>query len=329
MQETSPFQGCLGLGLGLAFFAALFAGVVGVVLFVVLKAAASDRAKKLQREEEWSQRQAEVKRIAAERTQREAEEERRRAIAQHAAEQQGIIARLDNLISDSNRKAGGLSGLLRSTEERIDDAEGKLKEGSFVPFWESIEKATAQLANFDTTLRALIHNSQFYEKEAMALETTPPPFQIGLDTLPDATRTYTRMESLVRQAHKDRDFANIYQQRQIYYEQCKTNALLEWGFSSLGQALIELGDRLDSSLKQLASSVNVEISKLGLDLMASQEQLKSTLSARLERLQDQNARDAKAQREGDARSAKKTHEMLDDIRRRRKPLPPGLRDGEY
>ena len=88
-------------------------------------------------------------------------------------------------------------------------------------------------------MQRLIQNSHFYTEEAPKLETPPPPFQLGLQTLPDASHTANRMRAVVRRAQKDFHFATIYEQR-------KTNQLLVAGFSSLGQAINELGDRLDS-----------------------------------------------------------------------------------
>lgn len=137
------------------------------------------------------------------------------------------------------------------------------------------------------------------------------------------------MDSLVHEAHRNPDFANIYQQRQIYHEQCKTNHLLKWGFLTLGQALSELGDRLRSSLEQLTTSVNVEISKLGVDITESQCQLGTILSGQIRRSGEQAARDAKSRIEQAERHAREEAEKSDNIQRRRKPFPPGFRDGEY
>lgn len=265
------------------------------------KRAAEERARAI--EEEW--RKQEIK-------------NRKRDAEEHAAAQRTLATRLSNVVNDSIHSAANLSTLLRSAEEKIDLAGKEFEEGVFAPFWDAVEQAANKLANFEATVRQLIQNSQFYSGEAPKLETPAPPFQIGLDTLPDASRTANRLRAVVRRAQKDFHFANIYEQR-------KTNQLLVAGFSTLGEAIVELGDRLDSSLDRLASVVSISISDLASDITSSHENMTSRLAAELERSRDQAASDSEAQREIESKEL----EMLDNIQRRRKPFPPGLRDGEF
>lgn len=185
---------------------------------------------------------------------RQETEARRLAAERHAAEQRALSLRLSSVVSDATQTAAGLPTLRRSAESALNLAEREFDDGAFAPFWDAIEKAVKNLANFEVTTQRLIQNSRFYSGEAAKLEIPPPPFRIGVDTLPDASRTADRMRTVVRRAQKDFHFASIYEQR-------KTNQLLIAGFSTLGQAIGEFADRLDSSLEQLSSAVSVGISE--------------------------------------------------------------------
>ena len=241
-----------------------------------------------------------------EQAQKEAES-RRRAAEQHSAAQRALALRLTNVISESTRTATDLPKLVQTAENTIDLAEQEFQDGAFAPFWDAVEQAANKLASYEATIQRLIQNSDFYTGEALKLETPPPPFQLGLQTLPNASHTANRMRAVVRRAQKDFHFATIYEQR-------KTNQLLVAGFSTLGQAINELGDRLDSSIERLASSVSISVS----------EQT-TALVSELEMSSEQAASDAAAQREHE----REEREMLDNIQRRRKPRPQGLRDSEY
>lgn len=264
--------------------------------------------KRMAMEEERRRVQAQANRRAA----------KKAAVAAAQAAQQRLASQLDRLMSESVASARELPNLITAAEKSLDLAEYEFAEGAFVPFWDAIEVAAKKLANVEATIQQLIQNSQSYQKDAPGLETPPPPFQIGLRTLPDASHTTSRMRVIVRGAQKDPDFTKI-------YLMCRHNELLVAGFSTLGQVLSEIGDRLDSSFDRLASSINVSISGLASEITWSQKQMTATLGAKIDRSTEQGASDAKAGRKLD----RKEIEMLDNIQRRRRPRPDGLRDGEY
>lgn len=232
-------------------------------------------------------------------------EARQRAAEQRAQSQRALTIRLSGLVSKSAETAATLPPLVRAAEKSLDLAEEEFQDGAFAPFWDAVEEATNKLAYFDTTVQQLINNSEHYNREASELETPAPPFQIGLNTLPDATQTVSRMRGIVRRAQKDIGFAMIYEQR-------RTNLLLVSGFVNLGQAIGELGDRLDSSLDHLSSAIGISISELGSDISASHMSMTSNLTAELERSRKQAASDAETRREHE----RKELELLDNIQRR-------------
>ena len=224
------------------------------------------------------------------------EEERRRVQAHadrraakkaaHAdaqAAQQRLASKLEGLISQSVASAGELPNLIAAAEKSLDLAEDEFTERAFVPFWDAIESAAKKLANVEETIQELIENSQSYQENAPGLETPPPSFQIGLDTLPDASHTVNRLRAVVRRAQKDAEFTTI-------YLMCRHNELLIAGFSTLGQVLSEISDRLDSSFDRLASSINVGISGLASEITSSQKDMTTTIAAELQRSRKQGGR---------------------------------------
>lgn len=307
-----------------------------VSLFLVRAQEEEEKAAALRRQEEERFRQANESRLTTERMEREAQERRhaaewRRHVAEerHAAEQQRLSSQLATLMSNSQELAAKLPVLVQSAETLLDDAQVDFAEGALIPFWEKIEESATCLGTLEMNVQNLINNAQFYRRDASRLEQSPPHFQIGLDVLPDGGRTHERMRSIVRQAHKSADFAKIYEMRRIHFEQRKTNTLLDAGFSTLEQAFHELGGRLNSSLNELATSMSIEISKLGADISHSHWELASTVSEQSKRSREQAARDAKARREQADRHARDASAKLENIQRRGKPFPPGFRDDEY
>jgi hypothetical protein len=240
------------------------------------------------------------------------------ALAAAQAAQQRLASQLDRLMSQSVASARELPKLITDAENSLDLAEYEFAEGAFVPFWDAIEVAAKKLATVEGTIQQLIHNSQSYQKDAPGLETPPPQFQIGLKTLPDASHTASRMRAIVRRAQKDADFTKI-------YLMCRHNELLVAGFSTLGQVLSEISDRLDSSFDRLASSINVSISGLASEITTSQKEMTTTIAGKIDRSTERSASDAEA----DRKLTRTEIEMLDNIQRRRKPPLPEFGDGEY
>ncbi len=213
-------------------------------------------------------------------------EENREQQRRHQAGQDLVALHISSLLASSRTAAAALPKLIKAAETSLDIAEKEFAEGTFAPFWDAVEEAANTLARISATIDQLISNSTQYKTEGLRLETPAPPFELGTRPLPDASHTANRMRAIVRRAQKDFHFATIYEQR-------KTNRILVAGFSSLGQAINELGDSLTTSMERLAQTVATEF----------------------QLTRDQAAQDSEARREHERQEC----EMLDNIQRRRKP----------
>ncbi len=142
-----------------------------------------------------------------------------------------------------------------------------------------------------------------------------PAFDLGFKVLPDATHVSARLKAIVRQAQKNPHFATIYELR-------KTNEILVEGFTNLGQALTEVGDRLENSMDTLRSSLTEGFAEAA----SASRRATAELVAELEQTREQSAKDSREAREISSKDseARRKHEreereMLDNIQRRKKP----------
>ena len=251
---------------------------------------------------------------------------------QHLALQNHLV----KLASDSARLAANLPALASDAMHGLNIAEQEYREGVFPMFWDAIEAAANKLATFNNDVKCIVMNALQHKEQSAHLNGGSPPFRIGIDTLPDATHIADKMHLIVRRAQKNADFAKIYEMR-------RTNQLLVSGFSSLGQAIADLSQDLQISMRDLETSLLDGISNVAQqqresaadalsEMKLGREQAKSD-AAELRESADRNAR-ASAHRADQESAARREHErkeeeMLDDIRRRGKPVPPGFRDGQY
>lgn len=217
--------------------------------------------------------------------------ENREKQQRHREDQQHLALLLSNLLAGAKTTAASLPELIQSAETSLDAAEREFEEGAFAPFWDAIEQAANALAEVSARISAIISNSSEYKTGTPHLDTPVPPFELGIRTLPDPSHTASRMRAIVRRAQKDFHFATIYEQR-------KTNRILVAGFSSLGQAINDLGDSLAASMDSLG------------EVVATEFQI----------TRDQADRESEARRDHERQEI----EILDNIQRRKK-LPPKAR----
>ena len=201
---------------------------------------------------------------------------------------------------------------LRNAEQHLDQAEIDFAEGTFAPFWDSVERAANTLGRFDEGIRHINDNSSRYTGLIRQYEREPPMFPLSPQTvakLSVGTVTAERMKSIVRRAQRNFQFATIYEQR-------KTNQLLVAGFTSLGQALDQMTWRITSSITDLAGSVDSMGSMLNDSVRAVDYHLVEMEAATVRHREMLSLQDVER-----AGREEKAVEMLDNIQRRRKPYP--------
>lgn len=201
------------------------------------------------------------------------EDERRRAAEQREYEGQIIAACNESIVAFEN-----IPKDLLSAEELLTVAESEFKEGVFSPFWDSVEKATYKLGAIDSNIKLIADRSQRYESLSKVYVGNVPPFPVGPKSayrLGRANETAERLQKVVRNAQRNFHFATIYEQR-------KTNNILMDGFSSLGEAIYGVGERLHESIGALGH----QIDGLSSSMEEHNERLVEAIEAHQEKLSE-------------------------------------------
>lgn len=165
---------------------------------------------------------------------------------QNALEAQAALGRdVTSLAAEIDGIAGILPLRLSAVDACLRRAEGEFEERAFAPFWDEIEMAARELAMFDLDVRTIRSNLEQHGALSRQLEAASPQPVMRLAAIPQPGSYIDRLKALVRAGQTDYRFASIYEQR-------KTNQLLVRGFTGLGEALRDLGSRLEGSIDSLA-----------------------------------------------------------------------------
>lgn len=264
--------------------------------------------------------------IQAARDQRKAAEAQQKAaeaarIQRHIDEQQWYWNEINRLCTQSLDLFESLPRHLSSAEKYLDQAETDFADGAFAPFWDSIENAAKELAQFVHVVGEINLQSSRYTELVNKYEGTPPKFPISrwtISKLGVGTETAERMKPIVRAAQRNFQFATIYEQR-------KTNQILLAGFTSLANALAQMTMQITARIDGLAGSVDVMTATLNESMRATHRRIGEIAEmadqhrGELAKMADQHHRQLMKDAAERAAREKKALEMLDNIQRGRRP----------
>lgn len=298
--------------------------VVAVWIFVHF------RNKEIKRRElDEKQRQGAI--AASRQAQLREEEARKHKEEENKKKQDEYLVCLTNLVDTSIAIFEMIPKKMSNAESNLDRALTDYEEGAFAPFWDSIERATMLLGQIDDDINKITDNSKLHIHYSSMYDGAPPPFPISgksAKALMAANITGDRLNAIVRRAHRNFQFATIYEQR-------KTNQILVAGFTSLGQALEGMTRRITSSIDDLECklshareslessfrSVENTINVVGLEVSAqassSARAIENSVGANVKALGDSMSKDAQER----TRREKLVLERLDNIQRNKKPWP--------
>ena len=225
-------------------------------------------------------------RKSAEREAQQAKEERQLSIRRQSHE----------LIIETEAIVNKLPSNIDAGERALDGAEVEFREGAFDPFWDAIERAINHLGYFDRDVRNVADNSKRHRMLIADLEKERPVFNLAINNLPDARKTWSRLQSIVREAQKNYHFASIYHKR-------KTNQILVAGFGSLEEALNNMSYRIEESISCLSDTISVSFEKQGDILREQSRDIKVAIESEGGKRQEDE---------------RKERDILDNIRRQKK-----------
>lgn len=280
------------------WYFALAIGVIAVVIYVIEK----ENKKKERR------RAAESKRKAEEESQ----------LQRHREQQQGYRQQMIVLGKQSMDLFEMMPKHLSAAEEQLDQAEIDFTDGAIAPFWDSIEKAALTLGQFNEGVHHINGNSSRYTVLINQYEDTPPDFPLARQSvakLGAGAATADRMKAIVRKAQRDPDIQRNHAFAMLY-EQRKTNQILVAGFTNLAHALDQMTLHITASIGDLTGSVD----KMASTVNESMRAIHSRMGDIVESSNQHSKERSKEAAEG-AQREKKVVEMLDNIQRKRKPVP--------
>ncbi len=267
--------------------------------------------------EKEKQRQA-AKR-AAEAQQKAAEAAR---IQRYINEQQDCWNEMSRLCTQSLDFFESLPRHLSFAEKHLDQAETDFADGAFAPFWDSIENAAKELAQFVQVVGEINYHSSRYTDFVKKYEGTPPQFPVSrwtISKLGVGTTTAERMKPIVRAAQRNFHFATIYEQR-------KTNQILLAGFTSLANALAQMTFQITARIDDLAGSVDVMTATLNESMRATDRRIGDIAEmadqhrGELAKMAAQHHKELAKDASERAAREKKALEMLDNIQRGKRPF---------
>lgn len=246
--------------------------------------------------------------------------------AEEAARQLAYQAQIISACNDSVVAFESIPKDLMTAEQLLDTAAAEFQDGAFSPFWDSIERAMGKLGAIDGSIKLITDRSDRYKTLAKSYSGQSPPFPVdpaSAHRLATANETARRLQSIVRKAQRNFQFATIYEQR-------KTSEILIAGFTNLGEAIHGVGERLQQSIGFLGDQIDdlstsmaqmnekvvnavKDVSTAANEVSSRTAEVSSAIKAADTRIQaamvDQGARQETA------------NKMLDNIQRRRVPPP--------
>jgi hypothetical protein len=182
---------------------------------------------------------------------RRAEREASRAAASEAQEATG---KARSTLEQLNGLAVGISSPLEEALEILKDARSEYEERAFASFWDRVERAAIQLANFQDGVRDLISTLSRYRKLLEGRIHNFPDFVVAPESIPDPRPVLQEFRDVARLGEKDYQFAMIWEQR-------KTREVLIAGFHTLGEAVQNLGRSLERSMFELGTAITVDVGR--------------------------------------------------------------------
>lgn len=141
-----------------------------------------------------------------------------------------------------------LPRLLRSADESIAAAEREFREQAYAPFWDKVEEGAVGLGSFNRTVKTMSDQVASFNRILQRRTHNFPPLRAQVGELPNASGVVERLRQVVRMGQTDFKFATIWEHR-------KTQNVLIEGFNTLGDAIGNLGWKIEHTSEQFVSAL--------------------------------------------------------------------------
>jgi len=165
---------------------------------------------------------------------------------------------------------------IRTADKLLREAEEEYNDRAFAPFWDRIERAAASLAEFSQSVDSIRAQTTNYHRALHGRIHNFPALRID-SVLPSPDATIREFNRLARLGQRNFEFASIWEQR-------RTRAILIKGFTTLGQAVNNLGETIDFTIEGLRK----ELSSGTDELLKEQRRMRESFDAAAKRWEDLN-----------------------------------------
>ncbi|MDZ4780200.1 MAG: hypothetical protein SGJ19_08110 [Planctomycetia bacterium] len=280
-------------------------------------------------------RSAKERTLAADQMAARSDEEKRRSdqkLAEAVRGEQEKRQRLEGYLAVVNKNTAVIPERVNNAKIALDRADKEFEGGYLDPFWDEIERAITELAFVDRAAREVQAALQAYSEEPIKDWSDPvgaAKLSTAVTHLPSTTQLYERLRGTIRRTQTSDKYTLVFHVR-------RTNKILVHGFTTLGDAINDMGWRISvatnavaGAVSGLQSSVSTFAEQVTDELRKSRSQSEEALRQQSERSQSQ---DSRAREAGDAfaeewRAAEAAKiDLLDNIQRGVKPLIPKHKD---
>jgi hypothetical protein len=206
-----------------------------------------------------------------------------------------------------------LHTLLNQGDAILDEADQLFVERAYTPFWDATEQALEQLRAFNDRVKLISISARQYYQLLEGREHTFPPFPVNTEDIPAPYALVQRLSKAIAPAHRDFQFASIYEQR-------KTSNAIIAGFRNMQEAIARLRHDIVNSIDDLQQSLGSGLAAIRSAIETTGEQQQEAL-AQLQETLDAHAGATREKDEQDAKHREFVKEALDNIQHRRKPRP--------
>lgn len=181
-------------------------------------------------------------------------------------EAERVSQELNQLLGWFSQQADHLWATANQAERLVQRAERDFEERAFGPFWDSMEQAATALDRHLESTRVLSGQITRYSGLLAGRHHDFPPWNYWIESLPDSSPMTQRLESLIRVAQRDFEFANILEHR-------RSQKIMIAGFQGLTEAVQHLENRLVESITDLKLSISNDLARI----LASQGAIHKTI----------------------------------------------------
>jgi hypothetical protein len=305
-----------GLGIILSFILAVLGASIAVAVISyrnkirIISKLEQQESYEAYKDYEANQRAYQTKQKAYEGNQKAYEDELYRL----TNEAESLTLSLEKTFQSSIELSNALHKHFSQASIRLQEAKKEYEESAFSPFWDAVESAAEHLAICNKKANKLSRHADDYYRKLDGRKHTFPVFPAQLNTIPNPSDEIEELRRLFRLGQTNYYFSDTLEQR-------KTRTVMIAGFRTIGDAVNNLGSRIEDSISDLRRSISSDTAKVVDEQIKTRESVDSVRdSADKTRELIERSRDS-ADKTGASIDNRllEQNRMLDNIQHDRKP----------